>query len=65
MTRSFVIWGCAGHAKVLVSLISSQGGQVVAFFDNRQVSSLLPGVPIFFGKRDSMRGLKIGKACQA
>ena len=50
MTRSFVIWGCAGHAKVLVSLISSQGGQVVAFFDNRQVSSILPGVPIFFGE---------------
>ncbi|WP_126455402.1 acetyltransferase [Sulfuriflexus mobilis] len=50
MTKLFVIWGCAGHAKVLVSLIKSQGGQVVAFFDNNEVSSILPDVPIYFGE---------------
>ena len=50
MPKSFVIWGCAGHAKVLVSLIKSQGNQVVAFFDNNEVISLLPGVPLYFGE---------------
>lgn len=50
MSRLFVIWGCAGHAKVLVSLIKSQDGQVVAFFDNAEVSSILPGVPVYFGE---------------
>lgn len=50
MSKSFVIWGCAGHAKVLVSLIKSQGGQVVAFFDNSEVSSILSGVPVYFGE---------------
>jgi sugar O-acyltransferase (sialic acid O-acetyltransferase NeuD family) len=50
MSKSFVIWGCAGHAKVLVSLIESQGGQVLAFFDNREVPSILSGVPIYFGE---------------
>lgn len=50
MSKLFVLWGCAGHAKVLVSLIKSQGGQVVALFDNREVSSILPGVPIYIGE---------------
>lgn len=50
MSKSFVIWGCAGHAKVLVSLIKSQGGQVVAFFDNSEVSSILSGVPVYVGE---------------
>jgi sugar O-acyltransferase (sialic acid O-acetyltransferase NeuD family) len=50
MSKSFVIWGCAGHAKVLVSLIKSQGGQVLAFFDNIEVSSILPGVPVYIGE---------------
>jgi sugar O-acyltransferase (sialic acid O-acetyltransferase NeuD family) len=50
MSKSFVIWGCAGHAKVLVSLILSQGGKVIAFFDNSEVSSVLPGIPVYIGE---------------
>jgi sugar O-acyltransferase (sialic acid O-acetyltransferase NeuD family) len=50
MSKYFVIWGCSGHAKVLVSLIKSQGGQILAFFDNREVPSILSGVPVYFGK---------------
>jgi sugar O-acyltransferase (sialic acid O-acetyltransferase NeuD family) len=50
MPKSFVIWGCAGHAKVLVSLIKSQGNQVVAFFDNKEVISVVPGVPFYLGE---------------
>ena len=47
--KKFVIWGCAGHAKVVASLIRSQGGIVVALFDNRDVPSILPDVPVFRG----------------
>lgn len=50
MPKSFVIWGCAGHAKVLASVIQSQGGQILAFFDNKEVFSILNGVPIYFGE---------------
>lgn len=50
MPKSFVIWGCAGHAKVLTSVIQSQGGQILAFFDNKEVFSILNGVPIYFGE---------------
>lgn len=50
MSRYFVIWGCAGHAKVLTSIIKSQGGEVLAFFDNKDVLSILPGVPVYLGE---------------
>ena len=50
MPKSFVIWGCAGHAKVLISLIKSQGDQVIAFFDNKEVFSLLSDVPFYLGE---------------
>ena len=51
MSKSYVIWGCLGHAKVLSSIITSQGGKVLAFFDNREVPSILPDTPIFTGER--------------
>ena len=50
MPKYFAIWGCAGHAKVLVSLIKTQGDQVIAFFDNAAVDSLMPDVPIYIGE---------------
>lgn len=62
MSNSFVIWGCAGHAKVLVSLIESQGGQVLAFFDNRDVPSILPGVPVYLGKTGFSQWVKGSKS---
>jgi sugar O-acyltransferase (sialic acid O-acetyltransferase NeuD family) len=49
MPELFVIWGCAGHAKVLVSIIKSLNGRVIAFFDNKEMPSILTGVPIYFG----------------
>ena len=45
----YAIWGSAGHAKVLASLIALRGGKVVALFDQREVASVLPGVPIYVG----------------
>ena len=45
----YVLWGSAGHAKVLASAIALRGGEVVALFDNLDVPSALPGVPVFRG----------------
>lgn len=61
MSKPFIIWGCAGHAKVLVSLIQSQGGEIVAFFDNSEVSSFLSEVPIYFGQMGFQKWLKEAK----
>lgn len=51
MPRAFAIWGCAGHAKVLLSLIEAQGGQVLAFFDNREMPPTFLGTPAYVGER--------------
>ena len=48
--RRYAIWGSAGHAKVLASLIAIRGGRVVALFDRRNVISPLPGVPVYVGE---------------
>ena len=45
----YVVWGSAGHAKVLAALIALRGGRVVALFDNHVVESALPGVPLHVG----------------
>lgn len=46
----FIIWGSAGHAKVLAEMIGLAGAKVVALFDNSpEVESCLKGVPIFHG----------------
>ena len=49
-STQFVLWGSAGHVKVLADIIALRGGKVLALFDNRQVPSALPGVPIFIGE---------------
>ncbi|MDP1526750.1 MAG: acetyltransferase [Rhodocyclaceae bacterium] len=46
----YVLWGSAGHAKVLAEIIALHGGRVVALFDNNQVPSALADVPIFLGE---------------
>jgi sugar O-acyltransferase (sialic acid O-acetyltransferase NeuD family) len=48
--QRYVLWGSAGHAKVLASLIALLGGRVVALFDNRDVPSVIAGVPVFIGQ---------------
>lgn len=45
----FVIWGSAGHAKVLASAISLLGGRVVATFDNDPKAQALHRVPLYIG----------------
>jgi sugar O-acyltransferase (sialic acid O-acetyltransferase NeuD family) len=50
MTKNFVLWGSAGHAKVLADVISLSGGRVLALFDNSDIHSVLPSVPIYIGE---------------
>lgn len=45
-----VLWGSAGHAKVLAALLALHGHRVVALFDNDPAAeSVLPGVSLFHG----------------
>jgi len=46
-----VIWGSAGHAKVLADIIHLTGGTVIALFDNNPAArSCLADVPLYYGK---------------
>lgn len=46
----FVLWGSAGHAKVLADVIAGRGGAVLALFDNSPAAEAsLGGVPLFQG----------------
>ena len=49
--QRYAIWGSAGHAKVLASLVRAIGGEVVATFDNDPAAQPLAGVPLFIGER--------------
>lgn len=48
--QRYVLWGSAGHARVLASLIALRGGRVVALFDNRELQSSLDGVTLHVGE---------------
>lgn len=48
--QRYAIWGAAGHAKVLGSLIALRGGRIVALFDRQELPPVLPGVPLFVGE---------------
>ena len=51
-SRSYILWGSAGHAKVLADIITLRGGKVVALFDNNpEASAVLPHVPLFIGQK--------------
>lgn len=48
----FVIWGSAGHALVLGSLLRAAGAEIVALVDNDPAAtSVFPGVPLLHGRR--------------
>ena len=47
--NKFVIWGASGHAKVLIDLLMARGDKVVALIDNRNLPSIVPGVPLCVG----------------
>lgn len=48
--KSVVIWGCAGHAAVVLDIVEHHGGHVIAFVDEQPVPSLLDGIPVLDGR---------------
>jgi sugar O-acyltransferase (sialic acid O-acetyltransferase NeuD family) len=49
-SASYVLWGSAGLAKVLNSLIALRGGRVIALFENNPLAEpVLTGVPLHIG----------------
>lgn len=48
--QRYVLWGSAGHAKVLANLITLTGGTVIALFDRANVPSAIEGVPLYVGE---------------
>ena len=51
-SSQFILWGSGGHAKVLADIISMERSKIIAIFDNNEVSSAIPGVPVFKGKKN-------------
>ncbi len=45
-----VIWGAAGHAKVLHEALGNSDAHIVAVVDNRELASPIVGVPVFHGE---------------
>jgi len=45
--QGVVVWGCAGHAAVLLDVLAYHGLQVHAFLDQQVTEPLVPGVPLF------------------
>lgn len=49
--RQCVLWGSAGHAKVLAALLALRGDRVIALFDNNSAAqTALPGIPLYYGQ---------------
>lgn len=48
--KEVILWGGTGQARVLSEALASSDVRVVAVFDNRQISSPFPDVPIFLGQ---------------
>jgi sugar O-acyltransferase (sialic acid O-acetyltransferase NeuD family) len=49
-TKSFILWGSHGHAKVLSEIIELNGSRVIATFDNNPNAEPLPEIPLLIGK---------------
>ncbi|MEW6694018.1 MAG: acetyltransferase [Pseudomonadota bacterium] len=57
--KRYVLWGSAGHAKVLDEAIRAVGGKVIALFDNDPTAkSALLNVPLIGGKQELAKWLK-------
>ncbi|MFM1831678.1 MAG: hypothetical protein RLZZ558_2018 [Planctomycetota bacterium] len=57
--QGWVLWGAAGHAKVLADLLSHRGSRVLALVDNDpSVTRCLEGTPILHGEAGLRRWLE-------
>lgn len=46
-----IFWGATGQAKVLREALSGNNVELIALFDNRDIPSPFPGIPVFQGER--------------
>ena len=61
----FVLWGSAGHAKVLADLICLRGGKVIALFDNNpETAPSVPGAVLYHGKEGLRQWLASQKSLE-
>ncbi len=55
----YILWGSAGHAKVLAEVIELHGGKVIALFDNNNNAvSAIKGVPVYYGEATFRKWIK-------
>lgn len=48
--KNFIVWGSAGHCKVINDIIEARGGKIIALFDSSLDSQAsLPNVPLYRG----------------
>ncbi|MDB5978056.1 MAG: hypothetical protein JWR07_4816 [Nevskia sp.] len=48
--RSVIVWGGSGHARVLSELLAGLHMRIVAIFDNADIESPFPDVPLYIGR---------------
>ncbi len=48
--QGVVVWGCAGHAAVLLDVLDHYGLRVLAFVDRQAKGALIDGVPLLSGE---------------
>jgi len=64
--KDYILWGSAGHAKVLADIISLRGSRVVALFDNNpEAISCLNGIPLYYGEAGFYEWLEKQKSLQS
>lgn len=57
--KNFIIWGSAGHSKVLNDIIEAKGGRVLALFDSsHKAVSSIPRVPLYYGEEGFRHWMK-------
>lgn len=49
--QALVVWGGAGHASVLLDMISASNARVLVFVDEQAMAPLIPGVPMLRGEQ--------------
>lgn len=48
--KNFIVWGSAGHSKVINDIIEARGGKIVALFDSSLASQAsLRNIPLYHG----------------
>ncbi len=49
--KKIILWGGTGQAIVLEEILSKNGFEIIALFDNREISSPFKNIPIFYKKQ--------------